>query len=48
MHGEYRGYKFDYQNLEITVTKADDLMAQEINVCVKELPSESEDSESED
>ena len=43
-----QGYKFDYQNLEITVTKADDLMAQEINVCVKELPSESEDSESED
>lgn len=43
-----QGYKFDYQNLEITVTKADDLMAQELNVCVKELPSESEDSESED
>lgn len=29
-----QGYSFDYENLEITVTKADDLMAQEISVAI--------------
>ena len=39
-----QGYHFDYLNLEITVTKADDLMAQEINVRVKQQPeAESKD-----
>ena len=36
------GCRFEYQNLEITVTRADDLMAQEINVRVHEKPSETE------
>ena len=29
-----QGYSFDYENLAITVTKADDLMAQEITVTI--------------
>lgn len=31
-----QGFSFDYQNLTITVTKAEELMAQEIHVLVKE------------
>ena len=36
------GYSFDYENLMITVTKADDLMAQEITVTVSEKVIEDE------
>lgn len=38
------GYKFSYKNLDITVTKADDIMTHEINVVVKE-PEQSEPEE---
>ena len=42
------GCRFEYQNLEITVTRADDLMAQEINVRVHEKPSETESDDEKD
>lgn len=35
-----QGFVFDYENLTITVTKADDMMALEINVVVKEKTQE--------
>ncbi len=41
------GFTFDYNNLTITVTKADDIMSHEIEVVVhaEELPLEEEDSD---
>ncbi len=41
------GFSFEYNNLTVTVTKADDLMSHEIEVIVKEeeLPLEEEDSD---
>ena len=38
-----QGASFDYENLSITVTKADDLMAHEISVEVKEKVEEDEE-----
>ena len=43
-----QGVTFDYENLVVTVTKADELMAQEITVEVKEevaVNSEDEDND---
>lgn len=37
-----QGYSFDYENLSVVVTVADELMAHEINVTVNEKPQESE------
>lgn len=40
------GFTFDYENISVTVTKADDIMSHEIEVLVRpeELPLEEEDS----
>ena len=40
------GFTFNYENLAVTVTKADDIMSHEIEVLVhpEELPLEDEDS----
>lgn len=38
-----QGVTFDYENLVVTVTKADELMAQEITVEVKEIIEDSDD-----
>ena len=40
-----QGVTFDYENLVVTVTKADELMAQEITVEVKEIIEDSDDEE---
>jgi CBS domain containing-hemolysin-like protein len=40
-----QGVTFDYENLVVTVTKADELMAQEITVDVKEIIEDSDDEE---
>ena len=40
-----QGVTFDYENLVVTVTKADELMAQEITVEVKEIIEDSDDKE---
>jgi len=40
-----QGFSFDYENLFITVTKADELMAQEITVEVKETETSEEETE---
>ncbi len=41
------GQSFDYENLSITVTKADDLMAHEITVKVNEKPTDDSEDEKE-
>ena len=40
-----QGYTFDYENLNVTVTVAEELMAKEINVTVNEKPEETEEDE---
>ncbi len=40
-----QGYSFRYENLQITVTKADDLMAHEITVQVNEMPKDNENED---
>ncbi len=40
-----QGYTFDYENLTVTVTVAEELMANEINVTVNEKPEETEEDE---
>lgn len=42
------GYSFEYENIEITVTQADDIMAHMITVIVKEIPDIDEDEQKKD
>lgn len=42
-----QGYSFRYENLDITITKADDLMAQEIEVQVRDPQNEEEQDKEE-